>query len=347
MSSREPHDPRRASAPARAEDVAWLRVEDDIAPGAVRRRAVDLAEQVGLDETHTGRVAIVATELATNLLKHAREGVVVLRILRRGTKGGVEVVALDRGPGMRNVRARLLDGSSSTGTLGIGLGAVARQSDRYDVYSAPGHGTVVVATFWAGDPVPDDVAAGITRTLEGESECGDAYAFRPTRDGWLALSVDGLGHGPLAARAAEAATRCFLASDKTSPGAAMAEMHRATAGTRGAAAAVAHLDLERGRLTYAGVGNIAGRLITPGRNRGLVTHPGILGHNARNPTETGYDLEPGCWVVLHSDGLSEKWSSDAYPGLWDHSALLVAATLMRDAAVRRDDASVLAVRADL
>lgn len=345
MRAREPHDPGRAAV--QAEDVAWLRVEDDIAPGTVRRRAVELAEQVGMDENRAGRVALVATELATNLHKHAREGIVVLRVLRRGTEGGVEIVSLDRGPGMRDLHARVLDGASTTGTLGIGLGAVARLSDSHDVYSAPGHGTVVIATFWALDHFPGETAAGMTRTLEGEAECGDAYAFRPTQDGWLALSVDGLGHGPLAARAAAAATRCFLHSEQTSPRAALVEMHRATSGTRGAAAAVAHLDLGLGRLTYAGVGNIAGRLITPGRNRGLVTHPGILGHNARTPTETVYDLEPGCWVVMHSDGLTEKWSTDAYPGILDHSALLLAATLMRDAAVRRDDASVLAVRADL
>jgi anti-sigma regulatory factor (Ser/Thr protein kinase) len=341
----EPGDSGRFGDPVEAEDVAWLRVEDDIAPGKVRRRAVDLAERVGFDETRAGHVAIVATEVSTNLYRHAREGVVLLRILRRGLEGGVELVALDRGPGIRDVHALLRDGASTGGTLGIGLGAIPRLSNSYDMHSVPGHGTVVVATFWAGERILSEVAAGITRTLDGEAECGDAYALRPTDDGWLAMSVDGLGHGPLAARAAEAATRCFLSSSERSPGAVMAELHRATAGTRGAAVAIAHLDLAQGRLGYAGIGNIAGRIVTPGRARGLVTHPGIVGHNARTHTETVYDLEPGSWVVLHSDGLSEKWNIDTYPGILGHSPLLLAATLMRDAGVRRDDASVLAMRA--
>jgi anti-sigma regulatory factor (Ser/Thr protein kinase) len=320
-------------------------VEDDIAPGTVRRRAVDLATRVGFEETRAGQVAIVATELATNLFRHGREGVVVLRVLRADAEGGVEIVALDRGPGMRDVRGHLKDGTSTAGTLGIGLGTLPRLADSHDLHSVPGHGTVAVATFWVGGRRVDDVAAGLTRTFEGEVECGDAYAFRPTEDGWLLLSVDGLGHGPLAARAADAATRCFRDSGSTSPRTVMSELHRATAGTRGAAAAVGHLDLGRGRLTYAGVGNITGRIVGAGRTRGLVSHPGIVGHRARPPTETAYDLPPGAWVVLHSDGLTEKWDVDAYPGILHHSPLVLAATLIRDAGVRRDDASVLAVKA--
>ncbi|MGZ4436218.1 MAG: SpoIIE family protein phosphatase [Nocardioidaceae bacterium] len=341
MSPREHH----AGEPVVAEDVAWIRVEDDTAPGAVRRRAIELAERMGFDETRTGQVAIVSTELSTNLAKHARDGEVVLRLLRRGEVGGVEIVALDRGPGMRDVRALFSDGTSTTGTLGIGLGALRRLSSHHDVHSVPGHGTVVTASFWPGEAGPEGPTAGLTRTLAGETECGDAYAVRRTPDGWLLLSVDGLGHGSLAARAATAATRIFRDSAAVSPGALLGELHRGLSGTRGAAAAIGHLDLVHGRLTYSATGNIAGRLVTAGRHRGLVTHPGIVGHNARAARETTYDLEPGSWVVMHSDGLTEKWDIGDYPGLLDHSPLVVAATLLREAGVHRDDASVLVAKA--
>ena len=178
MTSREPS----GADTLWAEDVAWMRVEDDTGPGTVRRRVVELAGQMGLDETRSGHVAIVATELATNLVKHAREGVIVLRALRRGGLGGVEIIALDHGPGMRDVRAFFGDGISTTGTLGIGLGAVRRLSSRYDVHSVPGRGTVVTASFWQGSPGAEEMTAGLTRTLAGESECGDAYAVRRTLD---------------------------------------------------------------------------------------------------------------------------------------------------------------------
>jgi anti-sigma regulatory factor (Ser/Thr protein kinase) len=328
-----------------AEDVAWMRVEDDTGPGTVRRRAVELARQMGLDETRTGQVALVATELATNLVKHAQQGVIVLRTLRRGGVGGVEVIALDRGPGMRDVGAFFGNGTSTTGTLGIGLGAVRRLSSRYDVHSVPGRGTVVTASFWQGTHLdPEDVTAGLTRTLAGETECGDAYAVRQTPDALLLLLVDGLGHGPLAARAATAATRTFRESSEVAPGALMRELDRALSTTRGAAAAVGSLDVDRGRLTYAGVGNISGRILTAERYRGLASHPGIVGHNARVARETTYDIEPGSWLVMHTDGLRDTWDLADYPGVLEHSPLVLAATLVREAGVVRDDASVLVTR---
>ena len=332
--------------PALAEDVTWIRVEDASSPGAVRRRAVELAERVGLDRERAGEVAIASTELATNLVKYADDGVVLLRLLRRGGLGGVEMVAVDAGPGMRDVHALFQDGRSTTGTLGIGLGAVDRLASAYDVASTVGVGTVITASFWQDPPGPAAPVAGLTRALEGEAECGDAYAVRPTDRGYLLLLSDGLGHGHLAAHASGEGTRCFRDSTAESPAAILREMHRTMTATRGAAAAVAHVDLAAGRVTYAGVGNIAGRIVGHGRSRGLMSVPGIVGHNLRTVNDVNYDLDDGSLVVMHSDGLTDKWDIGRYPGLLVRSPLVVAATLMRDAAVRRDDASVLVCQVD-
>jgi anti-sigma regulatory factor (Ser/Thr protein kinase) len=328
-----------------AEDVAWMRVEDPSAQGAVRRRAVELGERVGLDEDRVGELAIVATEVATNLVKYAEQGLVLLRLLRvlgDDELGGVELVALDEGPGVRDVHALFEDGTSSSGTLGIGLGAVRRLASSYDVHSVPGRGTVLTATFWPQADVTAPPVAGLTRPLEGEEECGDAYAVRRTDTGYLLLLSDGLGHGSLAARASTEAVHVFRESDELSPAALLREMHRGISSTRGAAVAVARVDLTDRRLTYAGVGNVAGRLVAGGRPRGLMSMPGIVGHNLRTVQDVVHDLEPDSWLVMHSDGLSEKWDTSDYRGLLGRSALVVAATLMRDAAVRRDDAGVLA-----
>ena len=74
--------------------------------------------------------------------------------------------------------------------------------------------------------------------------------------------------------------------------------------------------------------------------------PGIVGHNVRSVREMVYELEVDSWLVLHSDGLTDKWSTADYPGLLGCSPLVVAATLLRDAAVRRDDAGVLTCRTE-
>ena len=80
--------------------------------GEARRRVASLTSGLGFDTHDAGRVAIVVTEMATNLVKHAKGGDLLVRPL--GCEGfkGVEVMALDRGPGISNVGQSLSDGRS-------------------------------------------------------------------------------------------------------------------------------------------------------------------------------------------------------------------------------------------
>jgi hypothetical protein len=73
----------------------------------------------------------------------------------------------------------------------------------------------------------------------------------------------------------------------------------------------------------------------------MVSMPGIAGHNCRAIRQFDYPLPGEALVVMHSDGVRDRWNLDDYPGLAAHAPLVVAATLLRDAGVRRDDASVL------
>jgi serine/threonine protein phosphatase PrpC len=162
------------------------------------------------------------------------------------------------------------------------------------------------------------------------------------------MVCDGLGHGPLAADASRAAVAAFRDGPVGGPAALVAHLHRALGRTRGGAVAVAELDPDAGTLRYAGLGNIAGHLVRPGaratERRGMVSLPGIAGHQRRTVREFSYPVEPGDLVVLHSDGITDKWRLNDYPGLPTHTPLVIAATLLRDAGVRRDDATVLVAR---
>ncbi|WP_268983629.1 ATP-binding protein, partial [Streptomyces fuscigenes] len=167
------------------EDVAWLR--DDVGlPAAARGAAATLARRIGLDSHRASEVAIAVTEAATNLHRHATDGALLLRVLRTPSAAGVECVTVDTGPGMADVAEALTDGTSTAGTLGIGLGALARLADAFDIHSVPGRGTVLAAQFWprgqAADPRAArhgaSVASGLTRPISGETSCGDAWAVR-------------------------------------------------------------------------------------------------------------------------------------------------------------------------
>jgi anti-sigma regulatory factor (Ser/Thr protein kinase) len=111
-----------------------------------RRRGMSVAASLGFDENTSGRLAIIVTEAATNLIKHARGGEVFIGPAADGAQRGVQVIAIDKGRGIANVGASLRDGYSTAGTSGTGLGAIQRASNTFDVYSGPQGGTVVAAT---------------------------------------------------------------------------------------------------------------------------------------------------------------------------------------------------------
>ncbi|GAA1877497.1 ATP-binding protein [Asanoa iriomotensis] len=321
----------------------WFRLEEASAVSAVRRAAQDVGAEVGLDEGRLGGLAIVATELASNLVKHADEGRLLVRPVRSGEVAGVELLAVDSGPGMGDVTASTRDGHSTAGTLGIGLGAIARQAGWLDLSSVSGRGTVTVAQIWPGPaPGPATVAA-VSRPMSGEEVCGDGYATRTADGRTQVLVCDGLGHGPLAAAATAAVVQGFRAAPAGPPAVVVEHVHRSVRHTRGAAIAVAQFD--EGQVRYAGLGNIAGFLVDDATRRGLVSLPGIAGHQRRVVREFSYPIAPGALLVMHSDGVVDRWNVDDYPGLRGRSPQVIAATVLRDAGTRRDDACVLVARA--
>ncbi|MFI5494243.1 ATP-binding SpoIIE family protein phosphatase [Actinoplanes sp. NPDC051859] len=323
----------------------WFRVEAAGTAAAVRRTAEKLAAELDLPERRIADLSIVVAEAAGNLVKHADEGVLLVRPVRAADQAGVEIVVIDKGPGMANVSYALGDGHSTAGTLGIGLGAIVRQANWSDLHSVPGKGTVLVAQLWS-ERVPEPAwAAGLTRPLTGEPVSGDAYAFRDV-DGRRQLMVcDGLGHGRLAHAAAQEAVRVFRTAAAAPPAMLLDLLHRSLSHTRGAAVAVAELDPEAQLVRYAGLGNIAGTVFLPdGGRRGMVSLPGITGHQRRQIREYDYPLPPGAVVLMHSDGVVDRWNPADYPGLLSRSPQAIAATVLRDAGTRRDDAGVLVAR---
>ncbi|MDI5964483.1 ATP-binding SpoIIE family protein phosphatase [Streptantibioticus silvisoli] len=415
------------------EDIAWFRDDESVAASA-RGAAATLARRVGLSAHRASEVALAVSEAATNLRRHAVDGSLLLRVLRSRGQAAVEFVTVDAGPGIDDLDAAMSDGNSTAGTLGIGLGAVARLADVFDIHSLPGRGTVMAAQFWprgtvGGANAVASVAAGITRPISGETTCGDAWAVRvdpggrdgadgetgpvhggatgsgdaggaergrfgagsPERSGGalsgrpgagaghvgaaatgrfggavsprlggtaaygtgtavsdgpalLAVMCDGLGHGPQAALAGEAALKAFRTTSGRHPEAVMGDIHRALRGTRGGAVAVARIEPERGRLLYCGVGNISGFLVGPDSRSGLTSAPGIVGQQMRGLRTFEYPLAAGGALVMHSDGLTEKWTPGALPGLLGHLPAVVAGQLLREAAVRRDDAGIVVVK---
>ena len=341
------------------EDVAWFR--DDLT--GARGAAAGLAGRVGFSEHRVGEVVLAVSEAASNLAKHAVAGAIVLRVVRTAQHAGIEILATDNGPGIPDVAAAMLDGRSTTGTLGIGLGMIARLADAFDLHSVVGQGTVMPARFWprnarhgrsgTGERLPESVADGVTRPISGALECGDGWAARFDDAGTpasgegravLVMLCDGLGHGPLAEMASRAAIGAFRTGRGRSPEEVMQEIHQRLAGTRGAAVAVARIEPDSGLVLFCGVGDIAGAVVTSTSKTTLPTVPGIVGHRIRTPRTSTHPLPAGSALVLHSDGLTGRWNPEALPGVLRHTPAVIAGHLLRAAGKYHDDASVVVAK---
>lgn len=316
-----------------------LRVDDPSGVAPARRAAEQLADSLGFDEQRRGQAAIVVTELATNQLRHAGGGEIILRI-GRGAHPTVDVIASDRGDGIANPARAREDGYSTFGGAGNGLGAVERLSATMDIQTGPGQGTVVAARIGAETAIP--AVDGLALALAGQTSSGDAWGKAQEGELVTILLADGLGHGADAALAASAAVRELRTG--IDPPALLQLMHGALRPTRGAAAAVARLHLRTGALEFTGVGNISATIVSGTSSRSLVSMPGILGHNVqrfRGFTET---IAPGALLVLHSDGCRTGWELSAYPGVQRRDPLVIASLLIRDFERGRDDVSVVVAR---
>ncbi len=312
--------------------------------GDARRRAMYAGKDIGFDETVNGRVGIIATELASNLVKHAGGGSLVLRVLSSGKERGLELMSLDDGQGMDAHRC-VEDGYSTAGSPGTGLGAIKRLASDFEIYSLAGKGSVLVARIWPqGMPLVGYDIGAVCLPVGGERLCGDGWAVRAQPDGLDIVVSDGLGHGPIAAEASDVSLEVFERKPDLDPVAMLETMHTAMRGTRGAAVLTGRLDTVRNSLTCAGVGNIAGYVLSMPKPKGVVSMNGIVGHQVHKVKAFSYECAMEDLIILHSDGLTTHWRLEDFPGLSSRSASVIAGMMYKSFKRGKDDATVVVIR---
>jgi len=314
-----------------------------------RRAAKTAAATLRFSPSVAEEIALATTELATNLIKHAQGGSLILTPLSGDGRVGLEIESLDNGPGIADVDQVLVDRFSTVGSRGTGLGAVNRLMDEFDIASRPGAGTRIVCRKWRRDhrasSRPCPLAIGVaTRSRQMDPANGDAFVIRHWAESMLVGLIDGLGHGPLANCAARAAqgyvdSHFDLPLDQIFRGAG-----RACRATRGVVMALARFDWGRGRLAFASVGNIEVRVFPLSRPFKFSIRRGVIGNNAPSAVVTDHPWPPGHVLVLHSDGLATHWSWKDFPGLTDRPAPAMAQELLCALAKEDDDATVVVVK---
>lgn len=117
---------------------------EDVLPA--QQDVVRFASRLPFDAADLGRIALIASELASNLVKHGGGGSLTITLLE--APRGVRVTAEDHGPGIPDVPQAMQAGFSTAGSYGDGLAALRELADRFALESTPGRGTRVEVDKW-------------------------------------------------------------------------------------------------------------------------------------------------------------------------------------------------------
>jgi anti-sigma regulatory factor (Ser/Thr protein kinase) len=320
--------------------------------GVIKREIKSLAESVGFKEKALAEIEIVLSEIISNLLKHARgTREILVKAIDGGGQGlGIEIIAIDDGPGIRDINRSMQDGvSTAAGSLGLGLGAIKRLSSDFGIYSLADWGTIILSRLYlikekkyTRPPAFADPRAIIVPKPD-ESRCGDGWMFKKKGDVYRVLAVDGLGHGPGAENATKEAKLALEQDTSALPSESLAYMHERLRKTRGVVAAMIDYDTKANTAVYCGVGNINTRVVSYTVNKTVVSYNGILGMNRPGILhDRKVDLDESGCIIITSDGIRTRWDGlNNYPGIMRQDSSVIAAAIYKDNVRRTDDALVV------
>lgn len=115
---------------------------------AARQAGRQLAAQLGFSATDQTLIATAISEVARNIVVYAVQGEIVLTRADEAGRIGIQVQAIDTGPGIDNKELALRDGYSTKNSLGLGLPGARRLMDDFDLQSEIGRGTTVTMKKW-------------------------------------------------------------------------------------------------------------------------------------------------------------------------------------------------------
>jgi len=304
--------------------------------------------KIGMDSARIAEVDIVAAEMTSNLFKYADGGEILFGAFSESGIPYVELICIDKGPGMKNPARMMQDGMSTSKTLGAGLGSIQRLSDTFDIYSIPEWGTILLSRIYVGKK-PAVKKGMVIRPLviskPGETVSGDGFSFRVAGKDFKLFLGDGLGHGPDANFAVNEAAKAFKVFPDPSAIETLRFMHASIRKTRGLVANVTTYNSERGEWSSAGIGNIAAKWIGPVNSKNHMSYNGIVGHNIPSTmNDQVFSISDYNQLVLCSDGIKTRWETSKYPGILKHDPSILASAIYKDHARQTDDMSVVVIK---
>ncbi len=293
---------------------------------------------------------LAATELATNLVRHAGGGDLLVQSVAENGRAGIQIDSCDKGPGISDVERAFADGYSTANGPGYGLGSINRLMDELEISPsiAGGSGVDITCRRWIR---PTDTRTVLNPFSIGVASRphplmpvnGDSFVVKQWEQKALVAVIDGLGHGQHAHRAAEAA-RHYVERHFDSPlSSIFTGASRACVATRGVVMAAALFDGARETVSFASLGNVEAHIFNNSTKAKLLITRGILGHSNKLPTVTDFPWEPQSVFVMHSDGLLSRWHWEDFVFV-NELPSRIAQRLLSTLARKEDDATVIVVK---
>ena len=130
----------------RGEVVVPIRADVDVV--VARQKIRGLVSDLRFSGSELTLIATAISEVARNIVSYAGSGEIVIRIVQRGQRRGITVVARDKGPGIADIERAMEDGFSTSRGLGLGLPGSKRLMDEFELVSEVGRGTEITMTKW-------------------------------------------------------------------------------------------------------------------------------------------------------------------------------------------------------
>ena len=325
------------------------RIEDRSFFAIIKKEVAKEGKALGFSPEKIGKLQLVVAELTSNLLKFGeRNRELLWKTVQNKGEVAIEILALDKGPGISSIAQALEDGFSTSGTAGEGLGAVKRQSDYFELSSQPGQGTIVLSRIFKNDESPGAgnpfTFAALSIAKPNEKLCGDGYyiEYEPEKEVFNILIIDGLGHGEGAFLASQAAIDVYKTLPKDSPHETLRKIHAEIKKTRGGVAMVVKYGFKQEMLSFCGVGNITGKTINYQSSKFFPSFNGIVGHVLSSRIHNHeVPWERGNLLLLHSDGVTSRWDLARYQQVQKSDPAILAACLYRDYSRGNDDTTII------
>lgn len=319
----------------------------------VKRKARTFCETIGFDKTKCEEIVIVVAELATNIVKYSKRGVLTFQSINEKNRLGIQLESIDEGPGLESEEL-IGDGYTTGISLGIGLGAVNRLMDEFEILpnDSKQSGSHIICKKWQRqqethtNSCPYDISVA-SRAHPKMKVNGDSFIIKKWDSKALIGVVDGLGHGEFAHKASMKA-RQYIENHYDQPlDAIFRGTGRACRGTRGVVMALALFDWEYNNLAFASVGNIEVRVFRNREKFSFIVKRAIVGRDMIIPKVSKHDWDSSNVMVLHSDGIKSGWSWKEYPEFETTTASKIAQIILKKRSNIHDDATVVVMRNSL